>query len=222
MRHRKAGVKLGRTTSHRKAMFRNMVTSLLKHGRIQTTDAKAKALRSWADHVITLAKRGDLHARRQALSIVQEKAVVHRLFAEVSDRFGDRNGGYTRVIKLGRRPGDAAPMALIELVAPGEGGSQKKKAPVQTAAPARPTVETPAPSEPAPAAEETAAPASETETAADAAPAEETAAPASETEETPSGEETVTETAPAGETEAEEKSEEAETPPEAGEEEEKK
>ena len=116
MRHRKAGLKLNRTSSHRDAMFRNMVTSLFKHQRIRTTDVKAKELRRWADNLITLAKRGDLHARRQALSIVREKEVVHKLFAEAAKHYGDRSGGYTRVTKLGRRPGDAAPISLIELV----------------------------------------------------------------------------------------------------------
>lgn len=116
MRHRKAGLKLNRTSSHRDAMFRNMVTSLFKHQRIRTTDVKAKELRRWADNLITLAKRGDLHARRQALSIVREKEVVHKLFAEAAEHYGDKSGGYTRIIKLGRRPGDAAPISLIELV----------------------------------------------------------------------------------------------------------
>lgn len=116
MRHRKAGLKLNRTSSHRDAMFRNMVTSLFKHQRIRTTDVKAKELRRWADNLITLAKRGDLHARRQALSIVREKEVVHKLFAEAAEQYGDRSGGYTRIIKLGRRPGDAAPISLIELI----------------------------------------------------------------------------------------------------------
>jgi large subunit ribosomal protein L17 len=116
MRHRKSGLKLNRTSSHRDAMFRNMVTSLFKHQRIRTTDVKAKELRRWADNIITLAKRGDLHARRQALSIVREKEVVHKLFAEAAEHYGDRAGGYTRVVKLGRRPGDAAPISLIELV----------------------------------------------------------------------------------------------------------
>ena len=116
MRHRKAGLKLSRTSSHRDAMFRNMVTSLFKHQRIRTTDVKAKELRRWADNLITLAKQGDLHARRQALSIVREKEVVHKLFAEAAEHYGDRSGGYTRVIKLGRRPGDAAPISLIELI----------------------------------------------------------------------------------------------------------
>ena len=117
MRHRKAGVKLNKTSSHRQAMFRNMVTSLFKYDRIRTTDAKAKELRSWADHLITLAKRGDLHARRQALTIIREKDVVHKLFEEASGRFGAVSGGYTRLVKLGIRPGDAARVTLVELAA---------------------------------------------------------------------------------------------------------
>ena len=128
MRHCKAGVKLNRTTSHRQAMFKNMVTSLFKHDRIRTTDVKAKELRRWADHIITLAKRGDLHARRQVLAIVQEKDVVHKIFEEVGKRFGSVNGGYTRIIKIGRRPGDAAPVSIIELIAAGEKAAPKKKA----------------------------------------------------------------------------------------------
>ncbi|QTA85398.1 50S ribosomal protein L17 [Desulfonema magnum] len=127
MRHRKAGVKLNRTSSHAKAMFRNMVTSLFKHERIQTTDAKAKELRIWADHMITLAKRGDLHARRQALSIIREKDVVHKLFEEAPERFGSVSGGYTRIIKLGRRQGDAAPVSLIELTASEKIRKKKEK-----------------------------------------------------------------------------------------------
>ena len=133
MRHRKASLKLNRTTSHRKAMFRNMVTSLFKHERIRTTDAKAKELRRWADHVITLAKKGDLHARRQALAIIREKGVVHKLFAEATERFGNSAGGYTRIVKLGRRAGDAAPISLIELVVPETG--EKKKTKKKTAKP---------------------------------------------------------------------------------------
>jgi len=124
MRHRKSGVKLNMTSSHKDAMFRNMVTSLFKYDRIQTTDAKAKELRRWADHIITLAKRGDLHARRQALSIVREKAVVHKVFEEAPKRFATVSGGYTRIIKIGRRPGDAAPVSLIELIEP---SPEKKK-----------------------------------------------------------------------------------------------
>ncbi len=116
MRHRKAGIKLNRTSSHRKAMFRNMVTSLFKYERIRTTDTKAKELRRWADHLIVLAKRGDLHARRQALSIIREKDVVSKLFNEAAGWFDSREGGFTRIVKLGRRQGDAAPTSLIELV----------------------------------------------------------------------------------------------------------
>ena len=128
MRHRKAGVKLNRTTSHRQAMFKNMVTSLFKHDRIRTTDVKAKELRRWAEHVITLAKRGDLHARRQVMAIVQEKDVVHKLFENADKRFGTQNGGYTRIIKIGRRPGDAAPISLIELISAEPKAKPKKKA----------------------------------------------------------------------------------------------
>jgi len=104
-----------------------MVTSLFKHKRIQTTDTKAKELRRWADHLITLAKRGDLHARRQALSIIREKEVVHALFEEAEEKFGGTSGGYTRVIKIGRRPGDAAPVSLIELVMAEKSKKKKKK-----------------------------------------------------------------------------------------------
>lgn len=127
MRHRKAGLKLNRTSSHRKAMFRNMVTSLFKHERIRTTDVKAKELRRWAENLITLAKRGDLHARRQALSIVREKDVVHKLFAEAAEKYGAASGGYTRIVKLGRRPGDAAPISMIELISPEKVKKKKKK-----------------------------------------------------------------------------------------------
>lgn len=127
MRHRKASLKLNRTTSHRQAMFRNMVTSLFKHERIRTTGAKAKELRRLAEHLITLAKRGDLHARRQALAVIREKDVVHKLFEEANEKFGHSAGGYTRIVKLGRRAGDAAPMSLIELIVPDAGGKKKAK-----------------------------------------------------------------------------------------------
>ncbi len=116
MRHRKAGRRLGRTTSHRLAMVRNMVTSLLDHERIVTTTPKAKEVRKVADKMITLGKRGDLHARRQALSVVQDKSVVAKLFSKLRDEYMDRNGGYTRIIQTGNRAGDAAPMAILELV----------------------------------------------------------------------------------------------------------
>ncbi len=116
MRHGKSGRKLGRSSAHRKAMFRNMVTSLFEHERIVTTEKKAKELRPIAEKMITLAKRGDLHARRQALSYIQSKDVVAKLFDEIQSQFTDRQGGYTRIIKTGNRQGDAAPMAIIELV----------------------------------------------------------------------------------------------------------
>ena len=116
MRHRKAGRKLSRNASHRKALMRNLVTELLRHGRIKTTLAKAKALRSPAEKMITLGKRGDLHARRQALSYIQSKDVVHELFDTIAARYAEREGGYTRILKLGQRKGDAAPIAIIELV----------------------------------------------------------------------------------------------------------
>jgi large subunit ribosomal protein L17 len=116
MRHRKAGRKLGRTTSHRKAMLRNMVTSFLEHEKIVTTDMKAKELRRVAEKMITLGKRGSLHARRQALSIIRDRTVVKKLFEELSPRYSERAGGYTRIIKIGHRVGDNAPMSVIELV----------------------------------------------------------------------------------------------------------
>lgn len=116
MRHNKAGRRLGRTTSHREAMFRNMVTSLLDHGKITTTDAKAKEIRVVAERMITLGKRGDLHSMRLAASVIREKAVVSKLFSTIAPRYKERLGGYTRIIKLGIRQGDAAPVSLIELV----------------------------------------------------------------------------------------------------------
>jgi large subunit ribosomal protein L17 len=108
-------------------MFRNMVTSLFKHDRIRTTDVKAKELRRWADNLITLAKRGDLHARRQALSIVREKDVVYKLFEEASEKYGAVAGGYTRIVKLGRRSGDAAPISMVELISKEKSKEKTKK-----------------------------------------------------------------------------------------------
>ena len=127
MRHLKSGLKLNRTSSHRKAMFRNMVTSLLEYGRIKTTDTRAKEVRRWADKIITLAKRGDLHARRQALAVVRNKRVVHKLFEEAQVVYGKRNGGYTRVTKLGRRRGDAAPVSFVELIGAARKAEKKDK-----------------------------------------------------------------------------------------------
>jgi len=116
MRHGNSGRRLGRTTSHREAMFRNLVTSFLNHEKITTTDAKAKEIRSVAEKMITLGKRGDLHALRQAASYIREKSVVTKLFTTIAPRYKDRPGGYTRIVKLGNRQGDAAPISIIELV----------------------------------------------------------------------------------------------------------
>ncbi len=116
MRHRKKGRKLSRTASHRRATLRNMAQSLFTHGRIETTTAKAKELRPYAERLITLARRGDLHARRLAGAKIGDRAVLGRLFDEIGPRFADRPGGYTRILKLGARKGDAADMSLIELV----------------------------------------------------------------------------------------------------------
>ena len=118
MRHRRTGRKFGRDSAHRKAMFSNLAGALFEHGRIQTTEAKAKELRPIAEKLITLARKDpvDVAAQRQAVAYLRSKDSVHRLFHEVAPRFTDRPGGYTRIIKLGPRPGDAAPMAYIELV----------------------------------------------------------------------------------------------------------
>jgi large subunit ribosomal protein L17 len=122
MRHRVAGKKLGRSPAHRRALFRNLVTELLDHEVIRTTEAKAKEVRRWGDRMITLGKRGTLHARRQAASVLQSATVVRKVFAELAERYATRAGGYTRVVKLGPRPGDAADMAVVELVdRPGTG-----------------------------------------------------------------------------------------------------
>lgn len=132
MRHLKSGRKLSRNSSHRWALMRNLITSLLREEKIRTTDPKAKELRRWTDRVITLGKQGSLHARRQALAIVQDKSVVRKLFDTIAPRFKDRAGGYTRIIKIGLRRGDAAPVSLIELVgsdgdqSAGSAGGQKK------------------------------------------------------------------------------------------------
>ena len=131
MRHQKTGRKLGRTSSHRLATMRNMVSSLIEHGRIKTTDTKAKELRIVADKMVTLGKKGDLHARRRAMRTLRGKTIAKKLFDEVAPRFADVNGGYTRIIKFGRRPGDNAMMSFIEFsiaenVARGDTGKKDK------------------------------------------------------------------------------------------------
>jgi len=116
MRHRKKGRNLSRTSAHKRATLRNMATNLFRHERIRTTKAKAKELRPYAERLISLAKKGDLHARRQAARKIQDREVLGKLFDDLGPRFADRPGGYTRILKLGPRKGDAAEMALIELV----------------------------------------------------------------------------------------------------------
>src|SRR3954453_5836815 len=116
MRHQRAGRKLGRDSAHRKALYANLAGALFEHGRIKTTVAKAKEVRPIAEQMITLGRRGDIHARRQALAFLRSQDVVHKLFSEVAPRFTGRPGGYSRIIRIGPRPGDAAEMAYLELV----------------------------------------------------------------------------------------------------------
>lgn len=140
MRHAKKGRQLSRKTKHRWALFRSLVTSLLDRERIETTEQKAKEIRGFTDRMITLGKRGDLDARRQALRFIRNKTVVSKLFGDVAGRFRDRNGGYTRIIKTRRRVGDAASMVAIELVAKGADSASKQSGPSAggKAAPAQP------------------------------------------------------------------------------------
>jgi large subunit ribosomal protein L17 len=130
MRHHRSGKKLGRDSAHRRALYSNLAGALIEHGRIKTTEAKAKAVKPFAEQMITLGKRGDLHARRLALAELRSQDVVHQLFAEVAPRFAERPGGYTRIVKLGPRNGDAADMVYLELVDYQPDGS----APASTAA----------------------------------------------------------------------------------------
>jgi large subunit ribosomal protein L17 len=132
VRHRKAGRKLGRDTGHRKALYSNLAAALIEHGRIRTTEAKAKEVRPIVEEMITLGKRGDVAAHRQAVAFLRSKPVAHILFADVAPRFADRPGGYTRIVKIGPRQGDAAPMAYLELV-----DYVPARAPVPIAAPPR-------------------------------------------------------------------------------------
>ena len=171
MRHNKSGRKLGRNSSHRKAMMRNMVTSLLDAEKIVTTDCRAKELRKIADRLITLGKRGDLHARRQAAETIQDKKVVAKLFDRLGPRYATRPGGYTRIVKLGNRLGDNAPQSIIELVE--EEFTAKVKAPKAKPAPKQQAAPAPV-AEEAPAVEEAPAEAPAEEAAAEeATPAEE-------------------------------------------------
>jgi len=154
MRHNKSGRRLGRKPDHRQHMMRNMVTSLFEHEKITTTDTRAKELRKAVDRIITLGKRGDLHARRQAMQVIRDPKVVGKVFEMIAPRYEKRPGGYTRIIKLGNRPGDNAPMVIIELVEEEFTPKVKKAAPAakvaaEPSAPAAPVEE--------PATEETAA-----------------------------------------------------------------
>jgi large subunit ribosomal protein L17 len=116
MRHARTGKKLGRDSAHRRALYANLACSLIEHGRIKTTEAKAKAVKPFAEQMITLGRRGDLHARRQALAQLRSQEVVHKLFADVGPRMAERPGGYARIVKLGHRAGDAAELVYLELV----------------------------------------------------------------------------------------------------------
>jgi len=177
MRHRMAGKKLGRNSSHRRAMMRNMVTSFFDHEKITTTDARAKELRKLAEKLITLGKRGTLHARRQVMEVIQDKKVVAKLFERLAPRYQDRPGGYTRIIKLGLRDGDKASMVIIELVEE-ELSTKPKKAKKKPAAKKVAKKVEEAPAEEAAAEEAPAEEAPAEEAPAEEAPAEE--APAEE------------------------------------------
>jgi large subunit ribosomal protein L17 len=162
VRHARAGKKLGRDSAHRKALYSNLAGALIEHGRIKTTVTKAKAVKPIAEQMITLGRRGDLHARRQATAFLRSRDIVHKLFAEVGPRFKDRPGGYSRIIRIGPRPGDAAEMVYLELVDEEYVATQREE---RTPAPA------PAPAVPVEAAEE--APETEAEAVEDPEAADE-------------------------------------------------
>ena len=176
MRHKKHSFKIGKSGAHRKAMLANMLTSLFEHGRIKTTVVKAKELRRWADKMITCGKIGDLHNRRKAIAVVRDIEAVRTIFDEIAPKFKDRNGGYTRIVRLNTRKGDGAELCFIELVEE-EIKSKAPKAKAEEAPAEEPkveeTVEAPAETEEAPAEE---AKAEETPADAEEAPAEETKA----------------------------------------------
>lgn len=167
MRHKKHTFKIGRTGAHRRAMMSNLLSGLFTHGRIKTTVTKAKELRRWADKMVTCAKVGDLHNRRKAISTIRDIDAVRILFDEVAPRFGNRNGGYTRIVRIGSRQGDGAELCFIELV------EELVEAPKAKAAPAAPAEEAPAAEEAA--AEEVTEEAPAAEEASEEAPAAEEA-----------------------------------------------
>jgi len=185
MRHQRAGKKLGRDAAHRRALYANLAGALIEHGRIKTTVTKAKAVKPIAEQMITLGRRGDLHARRQAVAFLRSKEVVHKLFDEVAPRYKDRPGGYSRIVKIGPRPGDAAEMAYLELVGEEVAARprRERQAPAAAAVPATaeeaPETEAEAVEEPVAEAEDVAAdeePAEEPEAVAET-PAEDDAEP---------------------------------------------
>jgi large subunit ribosomal protein L17 len=140
VRHRRSGRKLGRDASHRKALYANLASALIEHGRIKTTAAKAKEVRPIAEQMITLGRRGGVHARRRALAYLRSQDVVHKLFSDVGPRFADRQGGYCRIVRIGPRPGDAAEMVYLELVdftpeapAPRPSRAEREEEPVEAA-----------------------------------------------------------------------------------------
>jgi large subunit ribosomal protein L17 len=144
VRHARSGKKLGRDSAHRKALYSNLAGALIEHGRIKTTVTKAKAVKPIAEQMITLGRRGDLHARRQATAFLRSRDVVHKLFAEVAPRFKDRPGGYSRIIRIGPRPGDAAEMVYLELVDEEYVARQREeRTPVPAAVPVEATEEPP-------------------------------------------------------------------------------
>jgi large subunit ribosomal protein L17 len=176
------GRRLGGSSAHQRHIMANLATALFEHGKITTTEAKARRLRPYAERLITFAKRGDLHARREVLTVVTDRGVVHTLFTEIGPRFAARQGGYTRITKIGPRKGDNAPLAVIELVEEEATAAPSRRRPRRAPAPARasrPRADTAAPPSPEAAAEEQKAAAEEQEAAAaehEAAPVEQTAA----------------------------------------------
>jgi large subunit ribosomal protein L17 len=167
MRHQRSGKKLGRDSAHRRALYANLTSELIEHERIKTTVTKAKAVKPIAEQMITLGRRGDIHARRQAVAFLRSKDIVHKLFADLGPRFADRPGGYARIVRLGPRPGDAAEMVYLELVDTPLVFKRKQAEGTETS-----ELEAEAPEELEPAAEAEAEPASEAEPTAEAEEAE--------------------------------------------------
>ena len=149
MRHRRSGRKLGRDASHRKALYANLTSALIEHGRIKTTVAKAKEVRPVAEQMITLGRRGDVHSRRQALKLLRSQDVVHKLFSEVGPRFADRPGGYSRIVRIGPRQGDAAEMAYVDHVADARPVRRRRRPEAEDAEPETSSETEPVEAEPA-------------------------------------------------------------------------